>query len=80
MTILAFGDIANVLAAPRGPTCIYRGRCDRGLITANGVAPVEFAHLVLKTLNFLSRIRSTAETGSTEAMSRGILSTDVLVP
>ncbi len=28
---------------------------DRGLITASGVAPVEFAHLVLKTLRLLSR-------------------------
>jgi len=31
MTILAFGDIANVSQRRRGPTCIYRGRLRSGL-------------------------------------------------
>lgn len=51
------GYLKAVCPSYRGEA-LYRNEAsvlDRGLITASGVAPVEFAHLVLRSLGFFSR-------------------------
>jgi putative intracellular protease/amidase len=51
------GYLKAVCPSYRGES-LYRGEpavLDRGLITASGVAPVEFAHLVLQSMGLFSR-------------------------